>query len=69
MTCDVSTLATHKEGQAVQVNACLASGCDFTQVVDFSMKQDATRVMRNGKRIVKCMIRYTLTLPAFRLPR
>lgn len=33
------------------------SGGDFAQSVDFSMRQDANKVIQSGKRIVQCMIR------------
>eukprot|EP00892_Ulva_mutabilis_P002995 jgi/Ulvmu1/12697/UM095_0001.1 len=46
------------EKSFVLVNNCLTSGGDFAASVDFSMRQDAVRVMQNGKRIVQCMIRY-----------
>lgn len=48
----------------VQVNHCLMSGGDFAPSVDFSMRQDANKVIQSGKRIVQCMIRL---VSAFRL--
>ena len=41
----------------VQVNDCLANAGDFDKAIDYSMRQDAAKVLQNGKRIAQCMAR------------
>jgi hypothetical protein len=47
----------------LQVNECLSNAGDYDKTVDYSMRQDTSRVMQNGRRIARCMIRYDLTSP------
>lgn len=41
----------------MQVNDCLAGAGEFDKSVDYSMRQDAAKVLQNGRRIAQCMIK------------
>ena len=42
-----------------QVANCLETAGDFDRAVDYSMRQEAKRVVDNGRRIAQCMLRCT----------
>jgi hypothetical protein len=42
----------------LQVNNFLSNGGDFDKIIEYSMRQDAQRVMTAGRRIAQCMARY-----------
>jgi hypothetical protein len=42
----------------MQVNNFLSSAGDFDKSVEYSMRQEAHRVMTAGRRIAQCMARY-----------
>jgi hypothetical protein len=42
----------------MKVNNYLSSAGDFDKSVDYSMRQDAQRVITSGRRIALCMARY-----------